>query len=610
MLVGVTFISCSLLYSVMLLIVYYRKQRINSVENKIYSVLVRMNVLGLVLEVLCSRFVLLNGTTFLNTILCSLFNRLFIIYMLTWEIIFALYVFFVSFWQNNNAKEKIKKNSKKLKSLSGLLCIILIFLAATLPLKYFNDENYVYSYGPATNLLLVVGAFLIVLGIYSVFKNFKNIRDRKYIPLLVLIVAMIVVFIVRSINPGIILINSTFAFVTVLMYFTIENPDVQMMEELYRNKKLIEKSSEDTSNFLFRMTQDIKKPIQDIIDVSHDMLDIEDREELMDGTKIINNKARELDYLVGDALDVSSMSTKNIKVFNNRYNPKTLFNEIKFLAENNINDKTKFEFNVASALPIYLYGDSIKLKQAISSIIDNSIKNTESGFISMNVDAIIKYDICRLIITVSDSGKGMNIEEVNNILSLNIDDLSKIKLSDDKKMYNLKEIKKLTMFLGGNFIVKSEIDKGTTVSLTIDQKVVEANKIDISKKLDLYEQSLHSNLRVMVVDDDAKELALITSKLEKMDVFVSGSLFGRDVIDKISNKQKFDLIILDDETSTGSGLEVLKELKKNPKFSTPVIIMINDGKEFIKLEYLKDGFSDVLLKSKLNSELDRIMKKF
>ena len=228
----------------------------------------------------------------------------------------------------------------------------------------------------------------------------------------------------------------------------------------------------------------------------------------------------------------------------------------------------------------------------------------------MNVDAIIKYDICRLIITVSDSGKGMNIEEVNNILSLNIDDLSKIKLSDDKKMYNLKEIKKLTMFLGGNFIVKSEIDKGTTVSLTIDQKVVEANKIDISKKLDLYEQSLHSNLRVMVVDDDAKELALITSKLEKMDVFVSGSLFGRDVIDKISNKQKFDLIILDDETSTGSGLEVLKELKKNPKFSTPVIIMINDGKEFIKLEYLKDGFSDVLLKSKLNSELDRIMKKF
>jgi len=288
----------------------------------------------------------------------------------------------------------------------------------------------------------------------------------------------------------------------------------------------------------------------------------------------------------------------------------TIFKEAKYLTENKLNEKVKFEYQIAGNIPSYLYGDSIKIKQVISSVLDNAIKNTETGFISLNVDSIIKYDICRLLITVSDSGKGMNLDEVNDILSLNIDELSKIKISEEKKVYNLKEVKKLITYLGGNLIVKSELGKGTTISITIDQKIVETKNIELSRKLDLYEQSLHSNKKIMVVDDDAKELAIITSKLEEMDASVSGSLFGRDIIEKISNKQKFDLILLDDETSTYSGLQILKELKKNPKFNTPVVIMINDGKEFIKLEYLKDGFADVIIKSNLKNELERIMTRF
>ena len=114
----------------------------------------------------------------------------------------------------------------------------------------------------------------------------------------------------------------------------------------------------------------------------------------------------------------------------------------------------------------------------------------------------------------------------------------------------------------------------------------------------------------MVVDDDAKELSKITTYLEKSDAIVSGSLFGRDVIDKIFSKHKYDLIILDDETDTASAYEVLMELKKDPKFNIPVVIMIDDNKEFIKLHFLKDGFADVIMKSKLNSELDRILKRF
>ena len=121
---------------------------------------------------------------------------------------------------------------------------------------------------------------------------------------------------------------------------------------------------------------------------------------------------------------------------------------------------------------------------------------------------------------------------------------------------------------------------------------------------------MYRNKRVMVVDDDAKELAKITTFLENHDAEVSGSLFGRDVIEKIASNIKYDLIILDDETSTFSALDVLNELKKNKKFNTPVVVMINDNKEFIKLHYLQDGFADCIMKSKLESEVNRIMKRF
>ena len=159
-------------------------------------------------------------------------------------------------------------------------------------------------------------------------------------------------------------------------------------------------------------------------------------------------------------------------------------------------------------------------------------------------------------------------------------------------------------------MVKSEEKSGTTISIVLEQKIVESKETEISKKLESYEQSLYRNKRVMVVDDDAKELAQITTFLENHDASVSGSLFGRDAIEKIASNIKYDLILLDDETSTYSALEVLKELKKNKKFNIPVVVMINDNKEFIRLHYLQDGFADCIMKSKLESEINRIMKRF
>ncbi len=611
MVIGVSVISCCLIYSVMLLILYFSKRRIDNMENKIYSILVIINVFGLLLELACCYFTYTNGTTTFNTLMCIICNRFFIIYMLTWLFVFTFYIFYVTFSQHKKIKKELDKYRRRFILVAGIIYLVLFVLALILPLEYFNDGTYVYSYGPATSLLVIFGGLSIIFDIFCVIKNRKNIRDRQYYPLFVLIVLMIIVLIIRNVNPGIILINSTFAFITALMFHTIENPDAQLIGELYKNKKLIEKSNEDTSKFLFRITQDIKNPVKQITTISREMFTNGDADSLKNDAKLINNYSNQIDYFINKALNISNMDTQKIKIFENKYNVNNLFKEMSYRIADNLPPDIKFNFTISNNIPEYLYGDTIKLKQALSSLLYNASINTKQGFINLDVSSIVKYNVCRLIITVEDSGKGMNIEEVNDILSNNQDNMPKIDLAKaEKNNLNLKTIKKLINILGGNLLVKSEENVGTTVIITLDQKIVENEETELSKKLESYEQTLYGDKRILVIDDDERELAQITSLLEADEAIVSSSVYERDCIEKARAKVKYDLIIIDDEMPNYSALAVLQELQKIKGFKTPVVVMINDNKEGIKLHYLKDGFADCVMKSKLDSEIKRIMKRF
>ena len=600
---GKFFLFEALVYLLLLVVVFFSKKRLKNNENKIYSYLIVIAVIELVTEIILDYV----GPMYKEIPLISFsVAKIYLIFILLWATMLCSYIVTIAMQM-----KKKEKQIKKVYKFFTIFFLVFAFIDAILPISFYYEGDIAYTYGNSVDLIYLATIIFSCIACGAVIWNYKNFKDKRFLPLLVFVVFGSVCSLIQYFNPGLLLATAVHVFVTFLMYFTIENPDMQMMEELYKNKKLIEKSNQDTSNFLFRMTQDIKKPVKDIVDVSQVSSECNDIHELKERMTFINNAGIELDYLINDALDVSSMTTKKLKIFDSRYNSVNIFKEISYRFEKQIDKDIKFNFSISNVIPSYLYGDSIKLKQAVNSILDNALKHTDSGEINLDVSAIVKYGVCRLIITVSDTGTGMAIEEVNNILSLNSEELSNIDLRNrDGEVLNLKEVKKLVSLLGGNLMVKSEEGVGTTVNVVLEQKIVESKETEISKKLESYEQSLYHNKRVMVVDDDAKELAKITNFLENHNAEVSGSLFGRDIIEKIASNVKYDLILLDDETSTYSALDVLNELKKNKKFHTPVVIMIDDNKEFIKLHYLKDGFAECIMKSKLESEIDRIMKLF
>ena len=583
---GIYFPLSASLFSILLLISFFSKKHIRTTETTLFSILIVTNFLGLIIELLCTFAAYIHDDF---TILSDFILKLYLVYIITWAGLFTVYVY------HTTGPEKQKLNKKVLM----ILYLVLVVTIFALPIDLVIKDNFAtrYTIGESVNFTYIISAIMVTIMLILMIMNYKQLKSKKHLPLFLFLLLGTGCMTLQMLNPSLLLITYMETFIMFVMYFTIENPDLKMLEELYKNKKIIEKNNENTSNFLFKISQSIKNPVKQIIEKTSN------NGELIE----INNLGKELEYAIDDVLDVTKMTTKSLKLYTSRYNPRNLFNEVKYRAENNLNKNIKLEYKISPNIPNYVYGDSIKLKQVLSSILENSIDHTEEGFIEFEVNTIIKYGICRFIIDITDSGKGISIDKVNDILSL---EESMEKIDDEQVTFNLKEVKAIVEKLGGSFMVKSDEDSGTTVSITIDQKIVETKDEELTKKLEVYEESLYGNKKIMVIDDDAKELSEIINFFEKNNVVVHGSLFGKDIIEKISNKHRYDLIILDDETNTGSALSTLQELKKNEKFNIPVVVMLNDNKEFIKLHYLKDGFADTISKSKLKDELERILKRF
>ena len=261
----------------------------------------------------------------------------------------------------------------------------------------------------------------------------------------------------------------------------------------------------------------------------------------------------------------------------------------------------EFRHTIPSKVP-YLYGDNIKLKQVLYSLLMNSVKKTENGFIEFNIDTIEKYDVCRVIFRITDSGVGIGIDKINEILSvtseLDKDDIVNL----EKSEFNIELCQKIIKSLGGNLLIKSKLGKGTEIILTIDQKkYIEKNIVDSDN---------FGNKSVLVVNQDKNINNLLRKKFLKNDINGSFLMYGMDAIDKIKSGKKYDYILLQDEMKEMSGYETLKKFEELDKFDIPVIIMLKENKYSIKEHYIKDGFSDYILLGSFSSEIDRIINKY
>lgn len=586
------------IYSIFLLIIlnfaFFTKKRLKSDETKAYSVLVILSTFNIIFNTIGISLGYFDGVSDFLYVL----NHFDLPIYFWWSSMMYIYLLYV--YMNTNQKRKLYFKIKKvIITINVLITIITIFL----PFEVVITKNAGYAIGTCVNLVyLVSGIYLILSFITSILLITKK-QFKKIIPLFSLIILGMIAAVIQKSIPSLIIIPSVAVLVEFIMYFTIENPDLKMVNELLRNKELVEKQMEDKSRFLFEVTEDIKGPAKNILMLSDTFYKLNEKDQ-KDAIKIIRSNANAVLFKINNVLNISSMDASKIKVFNNEYNIYNLFEVVEGIAKNlNKNENVALKFGINSNIPTILYGDDVRLKQILVSVLTNSINNTKTGFINVSLSAIVRYDVARLIINIEDTGCGMSIDKINAILDDNRELSKKEVVKLDKLDMDLVATIKSIKLLGGSFNIKSEENKGSTFTIVIDQKCDIKEKTDIMKDIEKYSSDVFGRKRVLIVDDDKEELFKISDILSKYNVDINTTMSGEDCIYKIKSGEIYNLIIIDDELKNESALGTLQELKKNKKFNSKVIVMLGIGKKHLRNHYIEDGFTDVILKENLKDEL-------
>ena len=565
---GIYFSISSIIFLFIFIIIFFSKDNSKNIETKMYSILLVLTFLGTILDIV--GFSLYKQGMEVNSFIYKSLARVMLIYFILWSTLFFKYTYSVS--------------EKKIFQISNIVIVIAFIIcsfgAVVLPINFKIMKNVIYPIGMGVNFTYFVITVSLILSLILAFNNLKNIK--KYTPIFLITLMVIASMVIQKVLPELFLINFSLTIVIVVMYFTIENPDLKIIEELKKNRSLTSKSYIEKTNFLFRMSAEVRKPIENIKELNDYNIESNNIKEIKENSKEIDLNIRNANFTINNVLDVSSLDTKNINIVKNKYNIKKLLNEIYLREKKKINN-IRFDFNIGE-LPEYLYGDSIRLKQVLICILDNLIENTKEGFIEVNVNSINKYDVCRLIITIENSGIPLSLEEINNILDNEKEIDENISLEDINKLINM---------MNGSLNIKSE--EGNEFTISIDSIIVEPKKEEITNETDIL--FISNNERILKGLEYAFEEYTTNSVMS-----------GIDAIDLIKSGENYNLIIIDDEMKPISGLETLKRLRKE-NINIPAIIMLDEGKEHIKNHYIKDGFTDYILKNDIKNEINRIIKK-
>ena len=595
---GIYFLVEAIVYSMLLMTVYFRKKVFKSKENKVYSVLVVVSFFELIVELILN-FV---GPMYKEIPNVSYFvARLFSFGVELWITILLCYVLFVCL--------SIKKKERYIpvvRNIAIVLMIIFTTLNFILPLNFKYDGYIAYTYGPSVNIIYLSAFLYSFIGIIALIRNIKNIKDKRFFPILIFLIVGGIASYIQYMNPGLLLATPIHAFITFLMYFTIENPDVKMIEEYHKAKEISDNANEDKTMFLYNMTNDIRLITKDINyntdaainEMSNKKLD---KDLVNDYLRAIKENTARFTTMTNEILDVDSIDSASIKVYDDKYNIKLLLKKIVTLYSDECSKKgLTFRSDIASDLPEYLYGDNLGLKNVLISILDNSIKYTKEGYIELNVNTIIKNNIARLIITIEDSGVGISPDEMDSIFYKR-----KEEIDGSNMKSNLFTARKLITLMGGTIIPSSNYGNGTTMKIVLDQKIVE----EANEKYNKYE-SFYDEKKILLVDDNISTEKIISKLIRDTNIKLDYVSLGKEALDKIRGKEKYDLILLDEVMDPLDGVTVMKKFKDIRNFKTNVILLTRNNEYEYNEEYLKYGFSGYLLKPISKDKLFEIIDKY
>ena len=592
------FIIISVIYNVILSIVFYNKIHVKSKEIKIYGHLLIVNLIGLFLELYNLFSIRFFGP---EKVVTTIASKLYLCYFIVYSLLFFKYFFAISF-----SSSKLKRYMKYFNIFSFIVFAASVALIVYLPVEY-NTKNNIYMYGVAVNAVYSITSIVLILIILTYTIRYKHIEKSKFISCLAFILGSSFVVLIQKYFPFITLSTAIQTVVLFIMYITIENPDVKMLQKVKLAKLLVERANQNKNEYLNNVSHEIRTPLNSIIGFSEDIKSYNTSKEVEEDANYILEASNNLIDVVDNIVDMNKDETTKLEVELKPYNFKK---EINWVIQNQINSiqdrDIKIQVSMDENIPNKIMGDKVYVKEIINNLLCNSISIVEKGLIELSIQSTISENNCTLAIVIRDNGKKYKKDEINEFNNLYVDDNFDI---NEGNLF-LAITKNLVNMMDGKINIESNSKSGNTVTVVLPQQLCQNNVEEYNVVND---NMNYMNKKVLVVDDNDLNIKVLKRALNGLNMIIDDASSGVEAIEKINSGNIYDVILMDIMMPKLSGSETLKKLKENPAFVTPVIALTADASRNAKSKYLKDGFVDYMPKpynkKQIKEKLDSVFKK-
>lgn len=545
------------LLSFVLLVIYFSKKRVHLFENSIYILM----IFSILMDSALVSLLFYNYYTNYNASLVSLLNKLDYVFLIIWSSSLMLYIFVITYKERKRFKRLLKKVSTSVIVLDIIMFVVVFNSKIDLIIK---DSIHQTAQGEAVILSIIFCLFYILVSLLIVLFNLKKI-NIKHLPVFVIIFTAILIAILFSVNPYLIIISIGLTIDNFIMYFTIENPDIKLINELELAKDNLENANLVKSEFLRSMSHEIRTPMNQIIGCAS-VIEMEDNlsEESKDVLNDLVNSTNSLLDVCNGIINVSQIESGNVDILISGYNPKEVIEDIINLNKKRLTNKDVEIVSNYSELPDVVYGDKDKVKQIVSNLLSNAIKYTDKGKIEVSVSSSVKKDKCDIEIVVKDTGKGISEENIDLIFNK----FGKLEKNSDTLGLGLGLFitKNLVNILGGNISVTSELGKGSEFKVFLHESLV-----DTSTKLDL------SSVNIMIIHSSNMIRAFLKNSIMKYEIKVNDFSNWVEAIKELK-RVDYDVVIIDKYISDVKLEELVRTIKD---ISSNIKIMVIGNEENI-----------------------------
>lgn len=587
----------ALFFIFILFVVYFSKERIKSEQMNAYNFILVSSLSMLIVDIIATTLALYSS----NQFLIILFSKLYLFNMTTFSILFVNYSIKISC----KFREVILK---KYNFLINSLILINFVMFMHLPIETYKSGTTVYTYGAGPEVAKVITVILTLAIVIIIFANINKDNRKMYAPLLMFVILGTVLGFFQVFIPELLIISYIYSFLTFIMYFLIENPDLKIIKELNAAKDLAERANSAKSDFLSSMSHEIRTPLNAIVNLSSEIqhnkeLPLEMRE---DADDIVSASSTLLE-IVGNIMDISKIESNKLELITVPYSIRDELESVVRLNQTRLQGKdVKMFLNIAADIPDSLYGDKPHIKQVLNNLLSNACKYTEQGEINVSLKCVNKNDISLLMFTIQDTGKGIKETQITKLF----DKFERLDAEKNSTIegtgLGLAITKKLVDIMDGTINVTSQYKEGSIFMIQIPQKInKDYTKVEVSNIVE--EDISYIGMKILVVDDNKVNLKIAKRLLEKFQFEIDDAISGFDAIDLIKIND-YDLIFMDIMMPDMGGVETLKKIREENLFNKPIIAVTADAVAGAREKYLAEGFSNYVSKPFNKDQIKELLR--